>query len=133
MAELIGYINGVNYPGFLNFSTLIVKILGVTFAVSGKLCVGKEGPLAHIGAIIGALVLYIPGLNKYTAHLQNDEMKRLFIAAGSSAGVSVAFGAPIGGALFLYELSTPNTFWKFHMIWKVFFSCCVGTFVMAMA
>jgi chloride channel 7 len=54
------------------------------------------------------------------------------MAAGSSCGVSVAFGAPIGGALFMYELSNPNTFWKFHTIWKVFFCCCVGTFVMAM-
>lgn len=132
VAELIGYMNGVNYPGFMKISTLLVKIFGVTFAVCGKLCVGKEGPLAHIGAIVGALVLYIPGLDVYTKHLQNDESKRIFIAAGSSAGVSVAFGAPIGGALFIYELSTPTTFWKFHMIWRVFFSCCVGTFVMAM-
>lgn len=61
--------NGVNYPGFMKISTLIVKILGVTLAVSGKLCVGKEGPLAHIGAIVGPLVLYYPGISRYTKHL----------------------------------------------------------------
>jgi H+/Cl- antiporter ClcA len=130
VAELIAYLNGVNYPGFLKGSTLLVKIFGVTLAVCGKLCVGKEGPLAHIGAIVGAIMVYIPWPD--TRFLQNDEQKRIFIAAGSSAGVSVAFGAPIGGALFVYELSTPNTFWKFYMIWKVFFSCCVATFMMAM-
>ena len=130
VAELIGYLNGVNYPDFISIPSLITKIVGVTFAVGGKLCVGKEGPLAHIGAIIGAATLYIPGLG--VEHLQNDDEKRLVIAAGASCGVSVAFGAPIGGALFCYELSRPNTFWKFQMIWKVFFACCVGVFVMAM-
>jgi chloride channel 7 len=129
VAELIGYMNGVNYPDFIGIRTLITKILGVIFAITGKLCVGKEGPLAHIGANIGILVLYIPGLG--FEFLRNDEKKRQFIAAGASAGVSAAFGAPIGGALFAYEMSKPNTFWKFTMIWKVFFSCSVGNLVLA--
>lgn len=128
VAELIGYLNGVNYPNFIGFDTLLTKVVGVTFAVCAKLCIGKEGPLAHIGAICGMSVLYLPGYE----HLRNDEVKRLFCAAGASTGVSVAFGAPIGGALFCYELSRPNTFWKFHMIWKVFFACALGTFTLAM-
>jgi len=52
--------NGINYPDFISVPTLITKIIGVTFAVCGKLCVGKEGPLAHIGAILGVLTAYIP-------------------------------------------------------------------------
>ena len=60
--------------------------------------------------------------------MQNDEDRRIFIAAGASAGVSVAFGSPIGGALFAYEMSKPNTFWRFSMIWKVFVSCAVANF-----
>lgn len=103
VAELIGYLNGVNYPKFLCIPSLITKIIGVSFAVSGRLCVGKEGPLAHIGAILGNSVLYLPGLG--FEHMRTDETKRLFIAAGASAGVAAAFGAPIGGALFCYELS----------------------------
>jgi chloride channel 7 len=129
VAELIGYMNGVNYPGFVKISSLITKIFGVVLAVSGRLCIGKEGPLCHIGAVWGALVLYMPCID--LKHLQNDETKRIFVAAGASAGVSVAFGAPIGGALFVYELSKPNTFWQFKMIWKVFFSCSVSCFTMS--
>jgi len=53
-------------------------------------------------------------------------------AAGASAGVSVAFGAPIGGTLFSYEMSRPNTFWRFSMIWKVFLACSLGTFFLAL-
>jgi chloride channel 7 len=129
VAELIGYMNGINYPDFIGINTLITKAVGVTFAVTGKLCVGKEGPLAHIGAIVGLTVLYIPGLG--FEFLRNEDKKRQFVAAGASAGVSAAFGAPIGGALFCYEMSKPNTFWKFTMIWKVFFSCSVGNLTLA--
>jgi H+/Cl- antiporter ClcA len=100
IAELIGYLNGINYPDFISLPTFLTKVIGVTFAVAGKLCVGKEGPLAHIGAICGAFTLYLPGMDMF----RNDEQKRVFIAAGGSAGVACAFGAPIGGALFSYEL-----------------------------
>ena len=130
MAELVGYLNGVNYPGFITIRCLITKVVGVTLAVTGKLAIGKEGPLAHIGAILGVMALYIPGFG--FEFLRNDERKRCFIAAGASAGVSCAFGAPIGGALFAYEMSKPNTFWKFEMIWKVFISCSTAIFVLGL-
>jgi len=42
------------------------------------------------------------------------------IAAGGACGISTAFGAPIGGALFAFEISKPNTFWTFNMLWKIF-------------
>jgi len=74
VAEFIGYCNGVNYPGFISIPTLLTKIVGTTLAVVGRLCVGKEGPLAHIGAICGIAVLYIPGQG--FEYLRNDEYKR---------------------------------------------------------
>mmetsp|Transcript_36583 Transcript_36583/g.49605 ORF Transcript_36583/g.49605 Transcript_36583/m.49605 type:complete len:127 (+) Transcript_36583:190-570(+) len=60
IAELMGYFNGVNYPKLVEVNTLIVKIFGMIFAVAAGLCVGKEGPLAHIGAIVGHSVVYLP-------------------------------------------------------------------------
>ena len=53
IAEFMAYLNGVNYPNFFSYETLAVKIFGLCLAVSAGLCVGKEGPLAHIGAVIG--------------------------------------------------------------------------------
>jgi len=61
IAEIVGYVNGINYPETISVNTLITKIFGVVLGVAGTLCIGKEGPLAHIGAVVGALVLYIPG------------------------------------------------------------------------
>ena len=124
VAEVIGYINGVNYPEAIDIKTVITKIFGVVLAVAGGIAVGKEGPLAHIGANVGAALVYLPGLT----FLQNDRMKRGLICAGASAGVSVAFGAPIGGALFMYELSRENPAWDFKLLWKTFITCAVAVF-----
>lgn len=60
VAELMGYLNGINYPNVIGFETFVTKVFGVVLAVVGGLCVGKEGPLAHIGANIGAVVCYLP-------------------------------------------------------------------------
>ena len=59
-AEVMGVLNGINYPKVIGFRTLIVKCFGTLLAVVGGLCIGKEGPLAHIGAIVGVMVTYIP-------------------------------------------------------------------------
>ena len=128
IAEIMGLLNGINYPGAIGIRTLFVKIFGTIFAVSGGLTIGKEGPLAHIGANIGSLVCHLPFNGFYT--LRNDVIKRQMIAAGASCGVSAAFGAPIGGALFSYEISKPNTFWTFSMLWRVFAACSICTFLL---
>lgn len=53
------------------------------------------------------------------------------MAVGCAAGVSAAFGAPIGGSLFAYEISKPNTFWSFSLTWKVFFASTISTFTLS--
>lgn len=128
IAEIMGLLNGVNYPNAIGLRTLFVKCVGTVFAVSGGLTIGKEGPLAHIGANVGAMVCQLPIKGFFT--LRNDVIKRQMIAAGASCGVSCAFGAPIGGALFSYEISKPNTFWTFSMLWRVFASCSIATFLL---
>jgi len=129
VAEVIGYVNGVNYPETISVRSLFTKIFGVVLAIAGSLCIGKEGPLAHIGANWGAAVIYMGG--EHSKFLQNDQKKRYFIAAGSSAGVSLAFGAPIGGALFIFELSK-NPFWKFSLLWKTFLASSSAVFFLAL-
>jgi len=71
--------------------------------------------MAHIGAATGTFVLRlpIPGFE----YLRNDTINRRFVAAGFAAGLGVAFGAPVGATLVAYELSQPNTFWRFESMW----------------
>jgi len=110
LPEIIAITNGINYPEYFGLNILLTKMVGNTLAVSAKMCVGKEGPLAHSGANIGIATLYIPGVD--LKFLQNDEKRREFMSAGASAGVAIAFGAPLGGALFVYEHNWPNGFWR---------------------
>lgn len=125
-AELMGFLNGVKYPSLISIRTLVVKIIGLSLAVASGLCIGKEAPLAHIGAIIGILAVYIP--LPYFEFFRNDEDKREIAAAGCAAGVAAAFGSPIGGSLFSYEISRPSTYWSFGLTWKIFFCSSVSTF-----
>ena len=128
IAELMGYLNGIKVPGFISVNSLVTKVFGNVLAVSAGLAVGKEGPLAHIGAIVGQMMLYLPVKGYDQFH--NENSKREASAAGAAAGVSAAFGAPIGGTLLAYEASRPNTFWSFSLMWKVFFSSCISTFTL---
>ncbi len=41
-------------PKVVRIKTLIAKVISVTFAVSSGLPLGKEGPMIHNGAIVGA-------------------------------------------------------------------------------
>jgi H+/Cl- antiporter ClcA len=58
--ELMAILQGVSIPDFFSYKVLVAKSFGVVLAVAGTLCVGKEGPLAHIGACCAVLVLYLP-------------------------------------------------------------------------
>jgi len=105
---MIAYINGIDQPGLFNLKTLIVTVISCTFSVSSGLRIGIEGPLVHVGAMIAVLTLYwFP----WSAKWRNDKEKRVMIAAGAGVGIAVAFGAPVGGVLFAYEISRNASFW----------------------
>lgn len=75
-----------------------MKAFGAVFAVSTGMCLGKEGPFVHISTCVGYLVgSFFP---KYNG---NGRKMRELLSAACSSGLSVAFGAPIGGVLFSYE------------------------------
>lgn len=128
IAELMGFFNGIHVPQLIGIRTLIVKILGTSLGVAASLAIGKEGPLAHIGACVGIIVAYLPF--EFTKYFQNDHCKRELAAAGAAAGVSAAFGSPIGGSLFVYEISRPSTYWSFGLTWKIFFCSSISTFTL---
>lgn len=124
--EMMGYFNGVNYPGVFSLRTFAVKFFGLILAIAAGLCIGKEGVLAHMGSIIGYFVVYSPF--KFATYFRNNEDKRELAAAGTAAGVAAAFGSPIGGTMFAYEICHPTVFWSFELTWKLFFTSCVSCF-----
>lgn len=92
--EVKTILSGFILHEFLGLRTLLVKATGLTLAVASGMNLGKEGPLVHIGACVAnVLTRFFP---KYST---NESKKREALSSACSAGVAVAFGAPIGGVL----------------------------------
>ncbi|KHN97304.1 Chloride channel, voltage gated [Metarhizium album ARSEF 1941] len=110
---------GFVIPHYLTFKVLAVKAIGATFAVATGMCLGKEGPFVHISTCVGHLVAkHIP---KYA---QNQRKMREMLSVACSAGLSVAFGAPIGGVLFSYE--EISTYFPRRVLWRSFLCSLVA-------
>lgn len=100
--EIKTILSGFVIPHFLDFKVLATKAVGATFAVASGLCLGKEGPFVHISTCVGNLVA-----RQFPKYRNNERKMREMLSVACSAGLSVAFGAPIGGVLFSYEVSSP--------------------------
>ncbi|XP_021372937.1 chloride transport protein 6-like [Mizuhopecten yessoensis] len=132
--EIKCYLNGVKVPRVGRLLTLVSKSVGVLFSVAGGLFVGKEGPMIHSGAIIGAGVPQFQSiafkkvnLKKYS-FFRTDRDKRDFVSGGAAAGVAAAFGAPIGGVLF--SLEEGCSFWNQSLTWRTFFCSMAATYTL---
>ncbi|GJC79801.1 H(+)/Cl(-) exchange transporter 4 [Colletotrichum liriopes] len=111
--EIKTILSGFVIPHFLDLKVLIVKAVGATFAVSTGMCLGKEGPFVHISTCVGWLVA-----NWFPKYRDNPRKMREMLSVACSSGLSVAFGAPIGGVLFSYE--EISTYFPRRVLWRAF-------------
>ena len=102
-------LSNVHIPQVLDFRTLIIKAFGLVYGVGSGLMLGKEGPLVHISVALQSMFL-----------LDNNLP---LLSAATSAGVSCAFGTPIGGVLFSFEEVSHN--FNPNIMWK----CCLASLV----
>lgn len=74
----------------------VVKLFASALNIGGGASAGREGPIAHIGATLGALVGRLLRLS--------DRERRLLLIAGAAGGIGAIFRTPLGGALFVVEV-----------------------------
>ncbi len=74
----------------------MIKTIVSSITIGSGGSVGREGPIAQIGAAIGSLLGRLAGLD--------EAYKRLLVVCGLSAGISGTFMAPLGGAIFGLEV-----------------------------
>eukprot|EP01051_Picozoa_sp_SAG22_P006163 SAG22_NODE_394_length_11168_cov_19.933869_5_plen_353_part_00 len=117
--EIKTILGGFVMPHFLSGWTLLVKSLGLMLSVGAGLSLGKEGPFVHVASCCGNLACeWFP---KYRA---NEAKKREILSASCAAGVSVAFGAPIGGVLF--SLEEVSSYFPNKTMWRAFLCAVVA-------
>ncbi|XP_068913490.1 H(+)/Cl(-) exchange transporter 5 isoform X2 [Tenebrio molitor] len=121
--EIKTILSGFIIRGYLGKWTLVIKCVGLILSVSAGLSLGKEGPMVHIACAIGNILSYL-----FPKYGRNEAKKREILSASAAAGVSVAFGAPIGGVLF--SLEEVSYYFPLKTLWRSFFCALIAAFIL---
>jgi chloride channel 7 len=139
---LLGYLNGVvpkagksfitgNATSFLSWETMLAKLFGMMLSIPSGLCIGPEGPIIHISALLarwaGKSLQYLE--NKLFPNFVLKPKKteaRDFLATGGACGIAAAFRAPLSGVLFVVEEASSHINVR-HIEWT--FLACIMTYV----
>ncbi|XP_028671358.1 H(+)/Cl(-) exchange transporter 5 isoform X1 [Erpetoichthys calabaricus] len=121
--EIKTILGGFIIRGYLGKWTLLIKTVTLVLAVSSGLSLGKEGPLVHVACCCGNILCHL-----FTKYRKNEAKRREVLSAAAAAGVSVAFGAPIGGVLF--SLEEVSYYFPLKTLWRSFFAALVAAFTL---
>jgi H+/Cl- antiporter ClcA len=141
---LIAYLNGViplggtstltgKKTGFRSWQTLLAKLVGMTLSIPSGLCLGPEGPIIHISALLGHHTTKV--VQTLSHRVLPDHMQftvkpgegRDFLATGAACGICVAFRAPMAGCLFVVEEAA--SFFTTEHLEYTFFATIISYFV----
>ena len=126
--ETCAFLNGVIIPKTFSVSVLFAKFASCGLAVGAGIPVGPEGPMIHMGSVIGSIIsqgVCLPAaLADRLKMFRNVGDRRDFMAAGVAGGVSAAFSAPIGGLLFVAEEVASH--WDVNLGMQVFLCAVVS-------
>ncbi|CAL1532460.1 unnamed protein product [Lymnaea stagnalis] len=121
--EIKTILSGFIIRGYLGKWTLLIKSLGMMLSVAAGLSLGKEGPFVHVACCCGNIFSYL-----FPKYGRNEAKKREILSAAAAAGVSVAFGAPIGGVLF--SLEEVSYYFPLKTLWRSFFCALIAAFIL---
>lgn len=96
VTELKLILGGHSLPGYLDTKTLFIKAIALILSSASGLSIGKEGPYVHLAAGISFV------LKRFIDRKPSLNQQRM-LRKGAASGLSVAFGAPISGVMYLIE------------------------------
>ncbi|RZF40986.1 hypothetical protein LSTR_LSTR006289 [Laodelphax striatellus] len=120
VSGVVAYLNGANIPRIMNAPVVIYKVVSMICTCISGITGGKEGPMIHIGAVVGANMVMVPRKLTDTCckafHFDNEI--RDMVAGGVAAGVAAAFASPMGGLFLSIEESV--SFLSVSLMIKIF-------------
>mmetsp|Transcript_64388 Transcript_64388/g.178546 ORF Transcript_64388/g.178546 Transcript_64388/m.178546 type:complete len:752 (-) Transcript_64388:149-2404(-) len=122
--EVKTILGGFIVTDVLSLKTLVTKIIGLGFSVGAGLSCGKEGPLVHIACCWSNNLAYL-----FPRWRRNEAKRRELLSTAAAAGVSVAFGAPLGGVLFSFE--EVSTMFPMRTMVLAFFAATVAALTLS--
>lgn len=125
ISEIKCIVSGFAMKGFLGWSTLFIKGIGLPLAIGSGLSVGKEGPSVHYAVCVGNSVAKL-----FSKYKKSASKAREFLTATSATGVAVAFGSPMGGVLFAME--EISSVFQLSTIMKSYFCALIGVGTLAL-
>jgi H+/Cl- antiporter ClcA len=137
---LIAFLNGVEPMGgkspitkkktsFTSLKTMGAKFVGMLASIPSGLCIGPEGPIIHISALVAFWSTHFvhsieERLFGKAFDTESEAEKRDFLATGAACGICTAFRAPLAGTLFVVEEA--GSFFTTQHLEYTFFSCLVA-------
>ncbi|GAB7351834.1 hypothetical protein MBLNU459_g2395t2 [Dothideomycetes sp. NU459] len=121
--EIKTVLGGFVIRRFMGAWTLVTKSLGLCLAVASGLWLGKEGPLVHVACCCANLFM-----KPFDSINGNEARKREVLSAAAASGISVAFGAPVGGVLF--SLEQLSYYFPDKTMWQSFVCAMIAAFTL---
>eukprot|EP00756_Hemistasia_phaeocysticola_P064985 Hpha_TRINITY_DN8209_c0_g2::TRINITY_DN8209_c0_g2_i1::g.112036::m.112036/K05016/CLCN7; chloride channel 7 len=132
LAEVTGFLNGIDVRVLLRPTTVLALLCGSVLASASGLVVGTDCPIIMASASLSVCLAqgHLPGCKLRSQLLRafrDDESAREFVSIGTAAGAAVVFGAPAAGTVFVLEEGGRK--WSSQFVWKCLVAAVVSTSV----
>lgn len=117
--EVKTVLSGFVIRKFLGSYTLFSKSAALILAIASGLSLGKEGPYVHLATCVGNIVS-----RHFKKFKSNGIERRVMLSAAAAAGVTLAFGSPLGGVMF--SLEEVSYFLPGNQLFKTFFAAIMA-------
>lgn len=124
--EMKCVLSGVYMPHALGVRTLLGKLVGLVFALSSSISIGRLGPFIHVSGICAALIARLPPFSVLSS---SARFQLQAVSCAMAAGVGATFGAPIGGTMLSIELM--STYYFIHWLPMALYCSIMGYYLIS--